>query len=91
MAGRGLNTDGGVRFSTAFPMDDVEWVMLRASRLPAPNEYKPVPVQGKSPYPPCEGVILFLQRLVEMPEKMVFSWCSIRCTRSRVARSTIFW
>ena len=49
VAGRGLNTDGGVRFSTAFPMDDVEWVMLRASRLPAPNEYKPVPVQGKSP------------------------------------------
>ena len=49
VAGRGLDTDGGVRFSTAFPMDDVEWVMLRASRLPAPNEYKPVPVQGKSP------------------------------------------
>ena len=41
-------TSGG-RFSTAFPMDDVEWVMLRASKLPGPNEYSPVAVMGKVP------------------------------------------
>ena len=49
VTGNSLNASGGGRFSTAFPMDDVEWVMLRASKLPAPNEYTPVPVMGKVP------------------------------------------
>ena len=48
ITGKTFVTSGG-RFSTAFPMDDVEWVMLRASKLPGPNEYSPVSVMGKVP------------------------------------------